>query len=527
MPNATVYLYKDDNNDNIADGAAIATTTTDATGLYQFTALQSGKYIVGVVLPAGYASGATTATSANPNNLTDNDNNGVNTASGEIRSNYITLSASTTTLDIGLSGTGSIGNFVWNDLNGNGVQNGGEAGIAGVTVTITNSGGMILTTTTNAGGNYTFSNLAAGTYTIAFTTPAGYIASPALQGGNTILDSDPVSGNVSVVLTAGQANADIDAGFYQPYTLGNTVWFDVNNNGLKDAGEVGISAATVKLYADANGDNIVDGAALATTTTDATGSYQFANLQSGKYIVGVVIPTGYATGANIATSSNPDNYVDNDNNGINTTAGEVRTNFITLIAATNALDIGLKGGGSIGSRVWLDANGNNIQDAGEAGIAGVTVTLSGLSGLNLTTTTDANGFYSFTSLTPDTYTIHFNTPTVAGAPKTLPLLPRKANIGSDPDKDSDPNPATGNVSVTLTGSDSKLNIDAGFAYDQDYDKDGIPVFNFEICFECSESLVFKNFEVVSENQFEDKCMNYELYKDFFKQCQIHYGIDTP
>ena len=59
-----------------------------------------------------------------------------------------------------------------------------------------------------------------------------------------------------------------------------------------------------------------------------------------------------------------------------------------------------------------------------------------------------------------------------------------------------------------------------------YDKDGIPVFNFEICFECSESLVFKNFEVVSENQFEDKCMNYELYKDFFKQCQIKYGIES-
>ena len=38
-------------------------------------------------------------------------------------------------------------------------------------------------------------------------------------------------------------------------------------------------------------------------------------------------------------------------------------------------DLGLYTYASIGDRVWLDANGNGVQDAGESGMAGVTVEL--------------------------------------------------------------------------------------------------------------------------------------------------------
>ena len=57
-----------------------------------------------------------------------------------------------------------------------------------------------------------------------------------------------------------------------------------------------------------------------------------------------------------------------------------------------------------------------------------------------------------------------------------------------------------------------------------YDKQGRPIFNYEMCFEC-----FRRKYFTAKNDFKDLigCMNNELYKDFFKQCQIHYGIDTP
>ena len=62
--------------------------------------------------------------------------------------------------------TAQIGDFVWWDINENGVQDGNEPGIRGVMLTLTDSAGVTQTTTTDANGIYTFTNLAAGTYTV-------------------------------------------------------------------------------------------------------------------------------------------------------------------------------------------------------------------------------------------------------------------------------------------------------------------------------------------------------------------------
>jgi hypothetical protein len=484
---ATVRLYKDDNGDNVPDGAAIASTTTDANGGYSFTALGPGNYIVGVVIPAGHAGSATTATSAAPNNDNNTDNNGVTTVAGELRSNFITITGGgepTTdgdgnngnlTLDFGLRGTGSIGDFVWNDLNGNGIQDTGEPGISGATVTLTYPGGATVTTTTDGNGGYLFSNLpptAAGqSYTVTFTTPGGFGPAPANQGGDDTKDSDPVGGVVSgITLTAGQNNTTVDAGFQSTgLNLGNFVWLDRNNNGTQDAGEPGIVGATVNLYRDANGDNVPDGAAIATTTTGAGGIYGFGSLTPGNYIVGVVIPAGHAGSATTATSAAPNNDNNTDNNGVTTVAGELRSNFITLTTGGEpttdgdgnngnlTLDFGLRGTGSIGDFVWNDTNGNGIQDTGENGIGGATVTLTYPDGTTASTTTNGAGGYLFSNLPPtaagQSYTVTFTTP--AG------FNPSPANQGSDDAKDSDP--VGGVVSgITLTAGQNNLTVDAGF-----------------------------------------------------------------
>jgi hypothetical protein len=61
-----------------------------------------------------------------------------------------------------------IGDTVWNDANGNGIQDNGETGIAGVTVTLLDSNGQPIpggTATTDANGQYTF-KVDAGTYSV-------------------------------------------------------------------------------------------------------------------------------------------------------------------------------------------------------------------------------------------------------------------------------------------------------------------------------------------------------------------------
>lgn len=61
---------------------------------------------------------------------------------------------------------------------------------------------------------------------------------------------------------------------------------------------------------------------------------------------------------------------------------------------------------SIAGTVYHDRNDNGIIDPGEEGIAGVTIELLQGGVVVATTTTDANGHYSFTGLMPGTYTVH-------------------------------------------------------------------------------------------------------------------------
>src|SRR5206468_11795616 len=77
--------------------------------------------------------------------------------------------------------TGAIGDFVWNDLNHNGIQDGGEPGIPGVTMQLWDSTQttMLQSTVTTAGGLYQFSGLCADTYTVVVpTSPPGFTTSP-------------------------------------------------------------------------------------------------------------------------------------------------------------------------------------------------------------------------------------------------------------------------------------------------------------------------------------------------------------
>ena len=113
---------------------------------------------------------------------------------------------------------GSIGNFVWNDTNANGIQDSGAIGIAVTTVQLLNSSNAVIaTTTTDANGYYLFPNLASGTYSVNFTNTGCYIASPATTPISLGNNSDAVNGLVSnIVLSTGQNITYVDAGFYLP-----------------------------------------------------------------------------------------------------------------------------------------------------------------------------------------------------------------------------------------------------------------------------------------------------------------------
>ncbi len=187
-----------------------------------------------------------------------------------------------------LSTVSTIGDFVFEDFNANGIQDAEDVGIEGVTVELlADSDGdgaiddVVATTTTDASGFYEFGDLAPGVeFQVRFTAPEDFQFSPSQVGDDPTIDSNGELSDV-IVLALSEFNDTIDVGLFQTASIGNFVFNDSNNNGIQDAEEVGISGVTVELLADIDGDGAIDDV-FATTTTDSAGFYSFTGLTPGE-----------------------------------------------------------------------------------------------------------------------------------------------------------------------------------------------------------------------------------------------------
>ncbi|KAB7731293.1 DUF11 domain-containing protein [Rudanella paleaurantiibacter] len=325
----------------------------------------------------------------------------------------------------------SLGDFVWEDLNANGVQDAGEPPISGVTVTLYTNGSAVATTQTNANGLYSFTGLTPGIgYVVEFGAPAGFTATVANAGSDTGRDSnaDPLTGRTaSVTLAPGEVNPTIDAGFYRPASLGDYVFADNDQNGTPSPGDLPLSGVTVTL--------INNGTVVASTVTNPDGTYSFTGLTPGvPYSVSFTAPNGFTA----------------------TTYPTGITNPVTLTSGENnaTIDAGFFSPASLGNFVWSDTNRDGVQDTNEPGIPNVTVTLVRNGTAVATTTTDDNGFYNFTGLIPGVpYSVSF------AAPANFSASP--ANQGGDDTTDSDViNGITS--SLTLSPGENNPTLDAGF-----------------------------------------------------------------
>jgi hypothetical protein len=194
----TVQLIDASNN-------VVATQVTDAFGDYTFTFVNPGVYTVKFVNLPGYV--FTTQNTGTPNGSDANQNTGI---AGPITVNP---GSSVSSIDAGIfNGVSTIGDFVWNDINGNGVQD-GEPAVAGVDVQLLDGTGAVLqTTTTGINGDYHFT-VAPGIYAVNFYKP-GWTLTTQTLGTTNGSDADPATGHTpNFVVGTGQTITDIDAGF--------------------------------------------------------------------------------------------------------------------------------------------------------------------------------------------------------------------------------------------------------------------------------------------------------------------------
>ncbi|MEE9493641.1 MAG: SdrD B-like domain-containing protein, partial [Gammaproteobacteria bacterium] len=269
---------------------------------------------------------------------------------------------------------GTVNGIVYNDLNGNGSQDSGEPGIAGVTVTITDSGSGIQTLTTDSNGAY------------STTVPAGStiidIEETSLPGGST-----QTQGTDSTTLTvpAGGSASDIDG--YKPSaaqgTLEGVVYADTNGNATQDSGEPGIAGVNVTVTDSESN--------IQTLVTDSNGEYS------------TVVPAG-TTLVDIEQSDIDASFTHTE--GTDPTTVTVPVNGIGRdVDGFHPPVAGIQG------TVWLDADKDGQIDSGEPRLPNWTLVVRDTSGTEKArTTTDGNGDYSVTGLTPATYTVDFLNP---------------------------------------------------------------------------------------------------------------------
>ena len=409
-----------------ASGNVVATTTTDAHGAYAFTNLEEGTYKVRVRKEGPIADLVQTE---DPDGTKDNTSGDITLELNDpIKEN----------VNFGYISDNSISGTIYRDDNRSNSHNGGEAGYPAQTVQLLDKDGQVIaTTTTDANGNYSFDNLPDGTYSVKV------VKDGALTDLEQTEDPDGTKDSASEPIVLNEDNPtkkNVNFGYVPDYFIKGTIYRDGNRSGALDAGEKLYEGVTVNLV-DA------DGTVVATTTTDADGSYSFDKLPAGTYSV-TVVQDGPIAG--LEQTGDPDATKDNASESITLNNDN---------PSTTDVNFGYIADNSLSGTVYRDDSRNGDQDGTEPGYSGVTVQLLDASGnVVATTTTDANGTYSFSKLPDGTYSV-----------KVV-----KDGELADTEQTEDPDATKDNASEPVTlGEDNPTKGHIDFGYVPDYSIHGL------------------------------------------------------
>ncbi len=363
--------------------------SAEVTVIYHYTPsadLRPGAYtIVQTQQPSGYFDGLETR-------------GNVAALAGTIGTDVITVNLGVA--DLGNNNFGelqpsSLAGLAYLDSNNNGLNDAGETGIAGVTISLTGTdalGAVSRSTITAANGSFQFANLRPGTYTIVETNPAGFLDGKDALGsaGGTKLNDQ----FRTIVLGPGEAGVDYNFGELLPSSLAGLAYADTNNDGVNDPAETGISGVTISL----SGVNDLGQTVNFTTQTTGNGAYQFTDLRPGTYKLLETQPTTHLDGKEevgaLAGDVGPDRF---SNIALASGVSGTGYNFGELVPA------------SLAGFAYVDDDNDGIMDSSETGIGNVLVTLTGTTDLgtnvSLSQRTDDDGSYLFAGLRPGTYTV--------------------------------------------------------------------------------------------------------------------------
>jgi len=296
--------------------------TTDALGNYTFAELAAGTYSAcQPSQPSGTTNGTTSAgsiaavsgstnTAGTPSNPTATSSQIANIVLGGGTGGAAGTVSGTPNNNFAEVAVSSISGTVFLDQNNNGVQNGADTGISGVTVELLNNANtLVATTTTDGSGNYSFTGLAPGNYAVlepiqpANTsngiTTAGAVANGGTPGNATAVLTTPsvIGGTTKITLPPNTASTGNNfAEIANGRSISGKVFLDFDNSGTFNGTDYGLPTQTLNLTgSDVNGNPVTR-----TIVTGADGSYTFASLPesngTGYTITQPNQPTGTGNG---------------------------------------------------------------------------------------------------------------------------------------------------------------------------------------------------------------------------------------
>ena len=378
FPGQTVTLYKNWNSATQTGTLVDTVLATGANGEYLFDNLYPGIYTVVLTKPTDTKPWFVTLPNAEADLKANKPEIPVELTANEAEINH----------NFGLIQLVAITEYVFEDINANGVQDPGEEIVTGITGYFNGTIGY-----TDGNGVYAFTDLAPGSYTLTF----GNVTSDWLitTAHNTTISEKSITAvfnrntlSWAITVISDTAGLEIKTGLVRKSSISGYVWKDYDGSKDKDSSEPYFGGQTVTLYKNWVSDTS-PGTYIAATATDLNGSYLFDNLYPGNYTVVLTKPTAARpwyvtnTGSNLMTNQ-PIKSVDLPYNTAST--GHI-------FGLTQLVDVtGL---------IFEDANVNHKQDATENIVAGVTAYLDLASG-------GSTGEFDFTNLAPGTYTLKFN-----------------------------------------------------------------------------------------------------------------------
>jgi len=284
----------------------------------------------------------------------------------------------------------TVGGRAWHDLNGDGIQDIGEAGHADIEAHLLYDTGwpgwdepqrQPLITMTDENGYYHFSGLQPGHYHLLFIRPDNYRFSPPSQG------------------QPGQHRTGFDVGLYGITSVNGFAWTDSNGDGIQGQDESLLSGVDVQLFSYSQ--DVVTRA-----ITNEQGRYAFTDILPGDYYLQFTAPH------DLICTRRPQ-YKDDSfaSSHMDPESAQITLRSLNMESADDVWVAGFTKPAILEDRVWLDEDLDGQLDPEEIGLADILVELYDHEDhLQDSTRSDSQGFFQFMGLTPGNYRLQVHHP---------------------------------------------------------------------------------------------------------------------